>query len=51
VLERGDVIEIHTSGGGGYGDPRERPREAVLADVRDGLVSEAAARDVYGLFP
>ncbi|WP_242902322.1 hydantoinase B/oxoprolinase family protein [Actinomadura terrae] len=49
VLGRGDVIEIHTSGGGGYGDPRERSRAAVRADVRDGLVSEAAARDVYGL--
>ncbi|XVQ06674.1 hydantoinase B/oxoprolinase family protein [Spirillospora sp. CA-255316] len=51
VLGRGDVIEIHTSGGGGYGDPRERAPEAVLADVRDGLVSEAAAREVYGLSP
>ena len=49
VLGRGDVIEIHTSGGGGYGDPRERDRDAVLADVRDGLVSETAAREVYGL--
>ncbi|WP_410631055.1 hydantoinase B/oxoprolinase family protein [Amycolatopsis sp. cmx-4-83] len=48
-LHRGDVLEIHTSGGGGYGDPRERSREAVLADVRDELVSPAAAAAVYGL--
>ena len=36
-------------GGGGYGDPRERPVEDVLADVRNGLVSVARARDDYGV--
>ena len=35
--------------GGGYGDPSERDREAVSEDVRNGKVSEAAAREVYGL--
>jgi N-methylhydantoinase B len=36
-------------GGGGWGDPRERPIDKVLADLRDGLVSaDAAARD-YGV--
>jgi N-methylhydantoinase B/oxoprolinase/acetone carboxylase alpha subunit len=36
------------AGGGGFGDPRCRPREQVLEDVRAGLVSmESAARD-YG---
>ncbi len=35
--------------GGGYGDPHERDPEAVLGDVLDGLVSEATARDVYGV--
>lgn len=36
-------------GGGGYGDPRERPLEDVLADVKNGLVSAAAARADYGV--
>lgn len=35
-------------GGGGYGDPRLREPEAVARDVRWGLVSPEAARDVYG---
>jgi N-methylhydantoinase B len=35
-------------GGGGFGDPRERPREAVREDVRNGLVSARAARAIYG---
>ncbi|MDB5383094.1 MAG: N-methylhydantoinase, partial [Rhodospirillales bacterium] len=37
------------AGGGGYGPPRERDREAVRADIADGYVSAAAARDDYGL--
>jgi N-methylhydantoinase B len=45
----GDVIRITGSGGGGYGDPLLRPAEAVLADMRRGLVSAAAARRDYGV--
>ena len=36
-------------GGGGWGEPRRRPPEAVLRDVRDGIVSPAAAAAVYGV--
>jgi N-methylhydantoinase B len=50
-LVPGDVISVRTCGGGGYGDPRERDRELVLRDVRQGKVSAARARDVYGLEP
>ena len=35
-------------GGGGFGDPRERPAAELAADVRAGRVSEAAAHDEYG---
>ena len=48
-LGPGDVLRIEQAGGGGYGEPRTRSRERVLADVREGYVSPAAARDVYGL--
>lgn len=37
------------SSGGGWGDPRRRSRSEVQADVRDGYVSPAQARDMYGL--
>ena len=50
-VNEGDVIRIHTGNGGGYGDPRDRPRELVLDDLRNGLVRAAVARDVYGLEP
>jgi N-methylhydantoinase B len=45
----GDVLEIRTAGSGGYGDPRERPRGAVVQDVLDGYVSPASAATDYGL--
>jgi N-methylhydantoinase B len=45
----GEVIRIRTTGGGGWGDPLDRPAEAVLRDVRWGKVSAAGARDDYGV--
>ena len=40
-------VQLDLPGGGGYGDPLERPAEQVLQDVIDGYVSIAAARDLY----
>jgi N-methylhydantoinase B/oxoprolinase/acetone carboxylase alpha subunit len=48
VLQPGDVFHHRMAGGGGWGDPRDRDREAVLRDVRDEKVSAAAARELYG---
>jgi N-methylhydantoinase B/oxoprolinase/acetone carboxylase alpha subunit len=47
-LQEGDEVLIDSPGGGGYGDPRERDRALVEADVRQGFVSEAVARAGYG---
>jgi len=45
----GDIIEFHSAGGGGFGDPLERDPEAVLKDVQMGYVTlEGASRD-YGV--
>ena len=49
VLEPGDTITMLEAGGGGFGDPGERPREKLLADVRSGLVSVDAALTDYGV--
>jgi N-methylhydantoinase B len=35
----GRRLVVHTPGGGGYGDPRERAPAACARDRRDGLVS------------
>lgn len=48
VLEKGDVLCVETPGGGGWGNPREREREAIDQDVREGLISADRAAAVYG---
>jgi N-methylhydantoinase B len=48
-LPAGTQVVTVSGSGGGYGPPGERDPEAVRADVLAGYVSEAAARDVYGL--
>jgi N-methylhydantoinase B len=48
-LQAGDRVRMSTGGGGGYGDPRERPVELVQRDVTRGFVSIESARDNYGV--
>jgi N-methylhydantoinase B len=48
-LSPGDVYTMVLPGGGGYGDPRERPVEAVASDVRNGYVSAEVAKRDYGV--
>jgi len=48
TLHQGDRVVIETAGGGGFGDPHKRPRDHVLEDVRNGKVSDQAARKLYG---
>ncbi len=48
-LKPGDIFRLDTPGGGGYGDPFERKPEQVLADVREGYISSAAAAQHYGV--
>jgi 5-oxoprolinase (ATP-hydrolysing)/N-methylhydantoinase B len=51
VVERGERIIVRMPGGGGWGDPRERAREAVEQDLRDELISREAAVENYGISP
>ena len=48
-LRSGDAVLLRGGGGGGFGDPLERPVEAVREDVYQGYVSLAAARALYGV--
>jgi N-methylhydantoinase B len=45
----GQVIRIRTTGGGGWGDPLERPYDEVVRDVAWGKVSVDGARDSYAV--
>ena len=46
-FEPGDRVRLWTPGGGGYGDPAERDREAIAEDVREGYISAASAERDY----
>jgi N-methylhydantoinase B len=48
-LAIGDLVRVTTGNGGGWGDPRQRERERVVADVRDGYITIETARDIYGV--
>lgn len=48
TVPAGARVIISSPGGGGTGDPRTRDRALVAADVANGYVSAAAAKDVYG---
>jgi N-methylhydantoinase B len=48
-LAPGDIFVMRTGGGGGWGDPYERDPEAVRRDVVCGLLTEAQARELYGV--
>ena len=50
-LKPGQTLLIEDSGGGGYGDPRQRTPAALAADVADGFVSVEAAVTDYGADP
>ncbi len=45
----GTLIRIRTTGGGGWGDPLDRPADSVVRDVAHGKVSVAGAARDYGV--
>lgn len=49
TLPAGAELHAVSPGGGGWGDPHARDSALVAADVRDGLVSVDAARELYGV--
>jgi len=48
-LVPGDYVQLNPPGGGGYGNPFQRPVDLVLNDVINGYVSIEAAEREYGV--
>jgi N-methylhydantoinase B len=48
-LQPGDTVTMDAAGGGGFGDPRERDRNGLARDLREGKVSPANAQRDYGV--
>lgn len=49
VFRTGETFLFESTGGGGWGDPLERPAQDVLDDVLDEYVSVANAAALYGV--
>ena len=48
MIEPGTRLRMIYAGGGGYGDPKTRDRDAIADDLRDGYVTPSAALADYG---
>jgi N-methylhydantoinase B len=51
IIHKGDVISIHTPGGGGYGVPHERDRELILKDIINEIINVEEAERDYNIGP
>jgi N-methylhydantoinase B/oxoprolinase/acetone carboxylase alpha subunit len=47
IAKQGELYMICQGAGGGYGDPLERDPEAVVTDLRDDVISERTAQQIY----
>ncbi|MDB5805092.1 MAG: methylhydantoinase [Betaproteobacteria bacterium] len=48
-LSAGDVIEVSTPGGGGYGEPGRRSKESIERDIARGYYTREEAAKMYGI--
>ena len=47
-LKAGDTFLLQSAGGGGYGDPGKRERDAIRRDIAEGYLTPEAAKRDYG---
>ncbi len=47
IVKQGEVYMIAQGAGGGFGDPLEREPESVMADLREDLISDWTAQNIY----
>ena len=47
-LKAGEAFYLEKAGGGGYGDPKKRDREAIARDLAEGYVTPDGAKRDYG---
>ena len=43
------IVAQEAGGGGGFGNPRERPPEKVQEEVKNGIISVEQAKEIYGV--
>ncbi len=48
-IKAGDRVEVGTPGGGGFGDPKNRPVEKLRSDIDNGYYTKQQIKDSYGV--
>lgn len=48
-IKKGDQVVKISGGGGGVGNPTDRPAELVSLDVKNGMITVDGARKIYGV--
>nr|WP_062234483.1 hydantoinase B/oxoprolinase family protein [Fictibacillus sp. FJAT-27399] len=48
-LDEGDLVQLVTATGGGYGNPYDRPVEKVVNDVKNGYIPLEKAKEIFGV--
>ncbi|WP_257349826.1 hydantoinase B/oxoprolinase family protein [Pseudalkalibacillus decolorationis] len=48
-LNKGDVVQLVTATGGGYGNPYDRPAEKVAKDAKNGYITLEQAKETFGV--
>lgn len=48
-VEKGDIVRCVTATGGGYGNPKKRPKSKVLNDLKNGYITKSQARKNYNI--
>jgi len=46
-LNKGDLIRLVTGNGGGWGNPAKRSKEKVIADIKNGYITQEQAQVLY----
>ncbi|MEM7737684.1 MAG: hydantoinase B/oxoprolinase family protein [Deinococcota bacterium] len=49
TLQQGEWVRVFTAGGGGVGNPLERPRHKIMQDIANGVISPEHALEHYGV--
>ena len=47
IVNKDDIVRIHTGNGAGYGHPRKRSMDAILLDIRNEYLTLERAKEVY----
>ena len=44
-----EIIEMAHGGGGGYGNPKDRELHLIKEDLKNDLIADVVAKEIYGL--